>query len=142
MRVPYETMLAEFERVLKKYGFSPERAHEAAEIFAQNSLAGVFSHGLNRFPRVVEYLRKGEIDSAAEAVCTASFGAMERWDGQRGFGPLNARHAIAADVAASEPAEPGREVRCPGMGEHRSLKENMELGIPVAEEKWAEVLAM
>ena len=53
MRVPYETMLAEFERVLKKYGFSPERAHEAAEIFAQNSLAGVFSHGLNRFPRVV-----------------------------------------------------------------------------------------
>lgn len=32
--------------------------------------------------------------------------------------------------------------RCPGMGEHRSRKENMELGIPVAEEKWAEVLAM
>ena len=98
MRVPYETMLAEFERVLKKYGFSPERAHEAAEIFAQNSLAGVFSHGLNRFPRVVEYLRKGEIDPAAEAVCTASFGAMERWDGQRGFGPLNARHAMARAV--------------------------------------------
>ena len=78
MRIAYETMLAEFERVLTKYGFSPERAHEAAEIFAQNSLAGVFSHGLNRFPRVVEYLRKGEIDPAAEAVCTASFGAMER----------------------------------------------------------------
>ena len=54
MRVAYETMLAEFERVLNKYGFSPERAHEAAEIFAQNSLAGVFSHGLNRFPVVVE----------------------------------------------------------------------------------------
>ena len=33
-------------------------------------------------------------------------------------------------------------LRCPGMGEHRSRKENMELGIPVAEEKWAEVLAM
>ena len=40
------------------------------------------------------------------------------------------------------PTEPGREVRCPGMGEHRSRKEDMELGIPVAEEKWAEVLAM
>ena len=52
------------------------------------------------------------------------------------------KERIAADVAASEPAEPGREVRCPGMGEHRSRKENMELGIPVAEEKWAEVLAM
>ena len=42
--------------------------------------------------------------------------------------------AIAADVASSEPVEPGREVR--------SRRENMELGIPVAEEKWAEVLAM
>ena len=52
------------------------------------------------------------------------------------------RLRIAADVASSEPAEPDREVRCPGMGEHRSRKENMELGIPVAEEKWAEVLAM
>ena len=54
----------------------------------------------------------------------------------------NINMRIAADVASSEPAEPGREVRCPGMGEHRSRKENMELGIPVAEEKWAEVLAM
>ena len=94
MRIAYETMLAEFERVLTKYGFSPKRAHEAAEIFAQNSLAGVFSHGLNRFPRVVEYLRKGEIDPVSEAECIASFGAMERWDGKRGFGPLNAKHAM------------------------------------------------
>ena len=98
MRVAYETMLAEFERVLNKYGFSPERAHEAAEIFAQNSLAGVFSHGLNRFPVVVDYLKKGGIDPTATAECIASFGAMERWDGKRGFGPLNARHAMGRAV--------------------------------------------
>lgn len=94
MRVAYETMLAEFERVLKKYGFSVDRAHDAAEIFAQNSLAGVFSHGLNRFPVVVDYLKKGGIDPAAEAECVASFGAMERWDGHRGFGPLNAKRVM------------------------------------------------
>lgn len=58
MRVSYDTMLAEFERVLKKYGFQAERAHDAAEIFAQNSLSGVYSHGLNRFPVVVDYLKK------------------------------------------------------------------------------------
>ena len=50
--------------------------------------------------------------------------------------------AIAADVASSQPVKEGAEVRCPGMGEHRSRKENLELGIPVAEEKWNEVLAM
>ena len=77
MRVAYETMLAEFERVLKKYGFTADRAHDAAEIFAQNSLAGVFSHGLNRFPVAVDYLKKGEIDPAAEAECVASFGSIK-----------------------------------------------------------------
>lgn len=94
MRIDYETMAEEFERVLVKYGFAPQRARDAAEIFAQNSLAGVYSHGLNRFPVVVDYLRKGIIDPAAEAVCTDSFGAMERWDGRRGFGPLNAKSAM------------------------------------------------
>lgn len=94
MRVQYDVMLKEFERVLSKYGFSAERAHDAAEIFAQNSLAGIYSHGLNRFPRVVEYLKNGGIDPKAEPECTASFGFIERWDGHRGFGPLNARMAM------------------------------------------------
>lgn len=94
MRIAYETMLNEFERILTKYGFSPERAHKAAEIFAQNSLSGVYSHGLNRFPVVVDYLQKGGIDPSAEATCIASFGAIERWDGNRGFGPLNAKAAM------------------------------------------------
>ena len=102
MRVPYETMLSEFERVLKKYGFTQDKAHDSAEIFAQNSLAGVFSHGLNRFPVVVDYLRKGGIDPKAEAVCTASFGAMQRWDGQRGFGPLNAKRAMDRAVSLAK----------------------------------------
>lgn len=54
----------------------------------------MFSHGLNRFPVAVDYLKKGEIDPAAEAECVASFGSMERWDGHRGFGPLNAKRAM------------------------------------------------
>ncbi len=98
MRVKYEVMLNEFQRVLEKYGFNGQDAHEAAEIFAQNSLAGVYSHGLNHFPRVIDYLKKGEIDPSARAECTMSFGAMERWDGHRGFGPLNARLAMARAI--------------------------------------------
>ncbi|WP_442855552.1 3-dehydro-L-gulonate 2-dehydrogenase [Clostridium sp. Marseille-P2415] len=94
MRVPYETMVSEFKRVLVKKGFREERAEAAAVIFAQNSLAGVYSHGLNRFPRVVEYLEKGEINPDLEAVCELKMGAFERWNGQRGFGPLNAKLAM------------------------------------------------
>lgn len=49
-RVPYEEMVAQFARVLEKKGFTASDAQDAAIIFAQNSLAGVFSHDANRFP--------------------------------------------------------------------------------------------
>lgn len=94
MRVPYETMVAEFSRVLEKKGFDPADAKAAAVIFAQNSLAGVYSHGLNRFPRVVSYLEKGEINPAVRATCEEKSGVIERWNGHRGFGPLNAMKAM------------------------------------------------
>lgn len=94
MRVPYETMVNEFKRVLVKKGFKEDRAEAAATIFAQNSLAGVYSHGLNRFPRVVEYLEKGEINPDIAAECEMQLGAFERWNGHRGFGPLNAKLAM------------------------------------------------
>lgn len=98
MRVQYEVMKREFQRVLLKYGFTGQDAEDAAEIFAQNSLAGVFSHGLNRFPRVVEYLKKGEINPNAAAECEMGIGAIERWNGHRGFGPLNAKKAMGRAV--------------------------------------------
>ena len=94
MRVSYEEMVAQFKRVLAARGFDEKSAEDAAIIFAQNSLAGVFSHGLNRFPRLVEYLEKGEIDPNAKATCELSMGAFERWNGHRGFGPLNAKMAM------------------------------------------------
>lgn len=102
LRIPYEEMVREFRRVLEKRGFTGEDAQAAATVFARNSLDGVPSHGLNRFPRTVDYLDKGEIDPKAEATCELSVGAIERWDGHRGFGPLNAKKAMdrACDLAS------------------------------------------
>lgn len=93
-RIAYAEMVDQFARVLEKNGLAPEDARDSAVIFAQNSLAGVYSHGLNRFPRVVDYLQKGRIDPTARATCEARMGVIERWDGHRGFGPLNAKHAM------------------------------------------------
>lgn len=100
-RISYEEMVREFSRVLAARGFRGEDAQAAAEIFAENSLAGVYSHGLNRFPRLVSYLEKGEIDPLVQPTCIAAFGNMERWDGHRGFGPLNAEKAMnrACEIA-------------------------------------------
>lgn len=115
-RVPYETMVKEFKRVLMKKGFNEERSQAAAELFAQNSLAGVYSHGLNRFPRVVSYLEKGEIDPDIVATCTFRFGSFERWDGHRGFGPLNAR--LAMDRACEMAKESGIGIVALGNNNH------------------------
>ena len=101
-RIAYEEMKRQFARVLESRGFSAGDASSAGEIFAQNSLAGVYSHGLNRFPRVVEYLDKGEIDPNARATCVMRMGAIERWDGHRGFGPLNAWRAMERACALAK----------------------------------------
>ena len=94
IRVSYEELFNEFKRVLVSRGFEEKMAADAATVFAQNSLDGIYSHGINRFPRVVSYLDKGEIKPENVASCIDAHGAMERWDGHRGFGPLNAKRAM------------------------------------------------
>ena len=94
MRISYQDMVSEFTRVLQKYGFSEQDAELAAKIFADNSLCGIYSHGLNRFPIFIEVLKKGNISPEKKPVCIMQAGCMERWDGQRGFGPLGAQKAM------------------------------------------------
>ena len=79
-------------------------------------MAGVYSHGLNRFPRVVEYLKKGEIDPKVKTEKIMGFGAFERWDGHRGFGPLNAK--LAMDRAVELAKEFGMGIVALGNNNH------------------------
>ena len=101
MRIPYEELRALFEEILLAHGVSAENAAPCAENFAQSSLDGIYSHGVNRFPHLIEYLDKGLVDGKARPVCVASAGAMERWDGRLGLGNVNARLAMdrACDLA-------------------------------------------
>ena len=90
MRVPYETMRAEFIRVLNKYGIEGERAQLSATLFADASRDGIYTHGLNRFPKFIKSIENGSVDVNAEAEMEASLGMLERWNGHRGCGNLNA----------------------------------------------------
>lgn len=85
-------------RALESRGFGPERAGECADMFADASLDGVYTHGLERFPRFARYVDLGYVDPAAEPVPRESFGAWERWDGRLGPGNLNARASMARAV--------------------------------------------
>ncbi len=116
MRVAYEELFHEFKRVLVSRGFSEELAGDAATVFAQNSLDGIYSHGINRFPRVVSYLDKGEIKPENVATCVSAMGAIQRWDGHRGFGPLNAK--MAMDKACALAKEYGVGIVALGNNNH------------------------
>jgi 3-dehydro-L-gulonate 2-dehydrogenase len=91
--IPAVQMKSEFVRILANHGFPDVKADKCAEIFTLNSLEGVYSHGINRFPRFVEYIKKGYIRPNAEPSLINSTGSLEQWNGNLGPGPLNASFA-------------------------------------------------
>lgn len=93
VRVGVEEMEATFTAILVKNGFSPEKAQQCAAIFTSNSLDGVYTHGVYRFPRFIEYIHKGVIHPDAKPSLVQRCGALEQWNGNLSPGPLNAMHA-------------------------------------------------
>jgi 3-dehydro-L-gulonate 2-dehydrogenase len=100
-RVPYQELFDTLLGVLLKLGFKPDRARLCAQLFAETTRDGVYSHGLNRFPRFVLQIRNGTIDIHGEPELVACFGALERWDGKIGPGPLNAYHCMQRAITVS-----------------------------------------
>ena len=98
IRISYEEMLAQFERVLLSRGLESSRAKLCAKLFASTSLDGVYTHGLNRFPKFIEYIDGGIVDAKAQAKVYESYGPLERWDGHGGVGNLNAYAAMSRAV--------------------------------------------
>jgi 3-dehydro-L-gulonate 2-dehydrogenase len=98
MRVPFQDMVELFRSVLMKNGFTPEKAERCALLFAEASRDGVYSHGLNRFPVFIDFIRKGYVRPEAEPVLVEQMGAVERWDGNSGPGNLNAQASMARAI--------------------------------------------
>jgi 3-dehydro-L-gulonate 2-dehydrogenase len=94
MRIEYEQLKAEFKRVLEGLEISESIADAVASIFADNSRDGVYSHGLNRFPTFIEYIKEGLVFPDAIPSKVNAFGAVEQWDGNLGPGMLNAQFCM------------------------------------------------
>ncbi len=88
--VPKEEMYNTFLRILSKNGFTKDEASVNAEVFTTNSVEGIYTHGVNRFARFIEYVQKGLTVPGASPVKTNGFAGIEQWDGQLGPGPGNA----------------------------------------------------
>lgn len=100
-RIPFDEVQATLEGVLRKLGLAAGRAQSCARLFAETTCDGVYTHGVNRFPRFVAMVHNGSIDVNAEPRLVAGFGALERWDGRRGPGNLNAQACMERAIALS-----------------------------------------
>ncbi|HEY7056809.1 MAG TPA: 3-dehydro-L-gulonate 2-dehydrogenase [Vicinamibacterales bacterium] len=101
MRVSYEELVDVLGRALMKQGMDAARADRCARLFADTDRDGINSHGVNRFPRLMRMIRSGVVDVHAEAVPVDRRHALERWDGRRGLGNLNALGCMDRAIALS-----------------------------------------
>jgi 3-dehydro-L-gulonate 2-dehydrogenase len=98
-RLPFEEVQRTLAQVLVCLGMAQERAQTCARLFAETTRDGVYTHGVNRFPRFVSTIRNGGVNVQAAAQRVAGFGALERWDGNRGPGNLNALAAMERAIS-------------------------------------------
>jgi 3-dehydro-L-gulonate 2-dehydrogenase len=101
LRIPFQEVQSKLAGVLRGLAFSEARAELCARLFAETTRDGVYSHGVNRFARFVAMVRNRSVDPAAEPKVVARFGSLQRWDGQRGPGNLNAWAAMEQAVVLS-----------------------------------------
>ncbi len=102
VRVPFEEMHQTVKSVFQKAGMEESRADLAARIHTESSCDGVFSHGLNRIPTFIRYVQDGMTHVNAEPELIGSTGSIEKYNGNKGPGVLNARFAMNRAMAIAE----------------------------------------
>jgi len=102
-RVSFEVMEATIQQAFLLAGMPEAKAAVCARIHTESSRDGVYSHGLNRVERYVDYLNKKWVDADAEPSLEVALGAMEIYNGNLGPGILNAQFAMnrATELADS-----------------------------------------
>lgn len=102
MNISFDELKAEFKRVLLSRHVADKVADECAELFARTTETGVYSHGVNRFPRFIQQLDQGDIDPNAMPERMLSLGAMEQWDANQGIGNLTAKKMMDRAMALAD----------------------------------------
>ncbi|EAX6625582.1 TPA: 3-dehydro-L-gulonate 2-dehydrogenase [Klebsiella oxytoca] len=92
--VKFDDMKQTVKQAFLNAGLNDQQADVCAQIHTEASCDGIFSHGLNRVARFVDYVKKGWVDINAEPEQVKALGSMEVWDGQRGIGITNSLFAV------------------------------------------------
>ncbi len=98
-RIPFETMQHVITEAFVKAGMNEQGASICARVHTESSCDGIYSHGLNRVARFIDYLKRGWVDPHAKPSLVKKLGVIEIYDGNRGPGILNAFHATDRAIA-------------------------------------------
>jgi 3-dehydro-L-gulonate 2-dehydrogenase len=91
-----------FTRILVKHNFTRERALRCAQIFTETSIDGIYTHGVNRFPRFIKYVKEGYVKPGATPSLENKFGGIEQWNGNLGPGILNALQVTGTVISLAD----------------------------------------
>jgi 3-dehydro-L-gulonate 2-dehydrogenase len=100
--IPADEMRDIFTRILIKHGFTKERALQCAQIFTEISIDGIYTHGVNRFPRFIKYVKEGYVKPDATPSLENKFGGIEQWNGNLGPGVLNALQVTGTVISLAD----------------------------------------
>lgn len=90
MRLTFDEARMTLSRILQTHGCPVEQADKVGREMARNSLEGVYTHGINRFARLVRNIDEGIVRPGVIPKRISGFGALENYDGGMGLGIINA----------------------------------------------------
>jgi 3-dehydro-L-gulonate 2-dehydrogenase len=102
-RIPADRLVSHLTTLFAAESVPSAKARRMAELFAQASADGVWSHGVHRVPGLLRLLRSKAIaDTQSDPRLIATFGGLQRYDGLGGLGPLNAEFCIDRAIELTE----------------------------------------
>ena len=102
MRIPFEQARQQLARVLMSRSCPADKAEKVAHEMARNSLEGIYTHGINRFARLIRNIDEGIVDVHARVERLGGFGAIEHADGHLGLGVVNASECMDRAIQLAE----------------------------------------
>ena len=81
MKVQFENLKERLHTILCNVAFPESEASQIALIFTESTFDGVFSHGINRFPRFINDVKKGIVKPGILPEKVNELNAFEQWDG-------------------------------------------------------------
>lgn len=90
MIVSFKELKESIKNALLRHGVSEDKAEIMAKVHSESTLKGINSHGINRIPRLIDFIEKELIDINADLELINKIGVIENYDGNLGFGVINA----------------------------------------------------